>query len=390
MRICLLTSSYPRYEGDIAGNFIRGLCNELAARGMLIEVVAPGDTQIHSPLPDAGIRVHRFRYAAPRRLQALAYGDGLEENLRRRPLRMLLFPSFLSSFLHTAWRVARGCDLVWSHWLFPAGLIGGLASRITEKPHVLTLHSSPPRAAKPLARFIIGDNCRVVAVSRGLAAQAHGALNIPDERIRHIPMGARTIFLEKNMQELRSRYQLDDRFTILYMGRLVPIKGVETLVQAMKDIPGSVLVIAGEGGQLQRLREMARRLNAPVRFEGFVHGVKKLDLLSLCDIFASPSLVMNGGRQEGMPVSVIEALAAGLPVVASSTGGLPELITDGHNGFLVPPGDAPALSCAIRALRNDQALRERMSRNARASAAPYALHRVASQYAALFNSAVHA
>lgn len=144
MHICLLTSSYPRFEGDIAGTFIRDLCRELVFRGFAFTVLVPADRASRRLPEEPGIAVTPFTYCIPRRLQRLAYGAGIEENLRLHPLRRLLIPPFAMTLITAAIREARRSDLLWSHWLFPAGFAGATAARLLGKPHLVTAHSAPP------------------------------------------------------------------------------------------------------------------------------------------------------------------------------------------------------------------------------------------------------
>jgi len=139
------------------------------------------------------------------------------------------------------------------------------------------------------------------------------------------------------------------------MARLEPEKGVDLLVRAFALLKGRLprlcLVIAGVGGQERRLRKLAESLGCggQVRFAGYVREVG--DFLACLDIYVQPS------RADAFPLSVPEAMATGLPVVANRVGGLPEQVIDGETGLLVAPGDIDALAGAIATLAGDAALR---------------------------------
>ena len=385
MKILLLTSSYPRFEGDIAGAFIRDLCAKLAPQGFSFTVVAPGDRLSRRLPPEPGITAAPFTYCLPRRLQRLAYGAGIEENLRLHPLRRLLLPPFAFSFLAAALRAARRCDLVWSHWLLPAGLVGATAARLLGKPHLVTAHSAPPGMALRLLRGAFGGEATIAAVSAEIRTRLAGALGRAPGGVALAPMGVRAEFFAPRgpRAALRRRCGIGDEFTVLFVGRFVWIKGLDLLVRALEGLPGTLLVAAGDGPCRREIERRARELGVNARFEGIVRGARMLDLLATCDIVAAPSRVCAGGRAEGTPVGVLEALAAGAPVVAAASGGLAEVVVDGVNGLLVPPGDAGALRGAIARLREDRARRDRLSEGARLSARPYALDSVADRYTRL-------
>jgi len=153
------------------------------------------------------------------------------------------------------------------------------------------------------------------------------------------------------------------------LARLEPEKGVDLLIRAVASLQGKLprlrLLIAGAGGQEARLRRLADSLGAAqqVRFAGYVREVG--DFLACLDIYAQPS------RAEAFGLGVTEAMATGLPVVASRVGGLPEQVVDGETGLLVAPGDIYALAGAIATLTEDAALRFYMGRAGKARHAQY-------------------
>jgi glycosyltransferase involved in cell wall biosynthesis len=166
------------------------------------------------------------------------------------------------------------------------------------------------------------------------------------------------------------------------VGWLLPIKGPEVLLEAMGHVwqrrSNIALIYVGKGDLEEPLKAMVRRLNVAdrVRFLGWRTDIP--DLMHSFDIFVLPS------RNEGMGRVIVEAMAAGLPVVASRTGGLPDLVSDGHNGFLVPPGDAAALGRAIRKLCDTADLRQRMGEQGRRRAEDFSLQRMVDKLDALY------
>jgi glycosyltransferase involved in cell wall biosynthesis len=172
-------------------------------------------------------------------------------------------------------------------------------------------------------------------------------------------------FIEGAKQRTKKRKELGvpaDSLVIGYVGWLIPIKGVTHLVNAMAKIaeqfPKSLLVLVGKGDNKGheeiKLKEQVERagLADKVRFLGWRSDVD--EIMGCLDIFVLPSL------NEGMGRVLVEAMAAGLPIVASRVGGILDLIIDGQNGILVPPADAIALEKAISSLLGDKKIRKRM------------------------------
>jgi glycosyltransferase involved in cell wall biosynthesis len=154
-------------------------------------------------------------------------------------------------------------------------------------------------------------------------------------------------------------------FVITCLARLAPQKGhahlLEAVARVAREVPGARLLLAGEGPLRGELQAQAGRLglNGRASFLGLVPRAALPDLLAQTDVVVLPSF------WEGSPVALIEAMSAGKPIVASNVGGNPELVANGENGLIVPPGDPEALAQALLRLARDGALRERMGRLSR-------------------------
>ena len=152
---------------------------------------------------------------------------------------------------------------------------------------------------------------------------------------------------------------------VLTVGRLIPDKGMETVVDAMAGLPGG-LTLAGEGPERGRLEARARAQGVDARFTGFVPRAR-LDALYR----EAWVVVLAARRGEGLPNVVLEAFAHGRPVVATPIAGVADLVVDGINGILVAPDDPHALRDALGRLAGDRTLAERMGRAGRRSAEAY-------------------
>ncbi len=177
-----------------------------------------------------------------------------------------------------------------------------------------------------------------------------------------------------------------DAFTVLSLGRLVPIKGTDDTIRASAAL-GCPLLVAGGGPERDALESLARTLGADTRFLGIVTGAAKRDLFAAADAFVLASRVLSSGRTEGTPTTLLEAMAAGLPIVATDVGGVAGVVTHERNGLLVPAGDLPALTAAIARLRDDAALRRSLTRAARNTAALYTWSALAPHLDALVRDA---
>ena len=301
----MLTTSYPRHPGDAAGHFVGEAVERLRGRGVDVDVVSP----------------LRFRH------YGIAYGHGVVGNLRRAPLRAALLPAMVAACRRAAARAARDADLVHAHWL-PAGAI----AMSLRKPFVVQVWGTDMELARRtpwLARAVFRRARRVVAASTWLADAAR---SLGAARVDVIPSG---VDLPRDVSPSAEPPE------VLYAGRLSPEKGVLDLVAAANGLP---LVVAGDGPLRDRVPGAL----------GFVPHDELERLYARAAVVACPS------HREGFGVVCAEAMAHGRPVVASSVGGLLDLVVDGETGLLVPPWDPTALRAALERLLGDAELRERL------------------------------
>jgi len=209
----------------------------------------------------------------------------------------------------------------------------------------------------------------------------------PEEKIRRI-----TNFIDMSefrpvpgseKEKLRNALGLGDHPTVIFSGRFIERKGVTFLLDAWRDIavtfPNARLILLGSGPLLDEMRRKALQLEIAdaVQFRGHVHEIA--DFLRAADIFVLPSL------QEGMPNSLLEAMACGLPPVATRIGGVVDIIRNGENGVLVEAGDGKALTAGLRRLLADKKFTDDIAENAlRTIQDMFSLDSIISQYLELY------
>lgn len=254
-----------------------------------------------------------------------------------------------------AWRLRRErVDVLHSHE-FMMNVYGGAAARLAGVASVATVHGHQWATGKPrraLAyRMLRRLGLRLVAVSADLAGFLSTGLGLPRSALAVVPNGIPLPRLPdpSRAAELRAAARAElglppDGALAVAVGNLYPVKGHGTLVAALAEAPGVRAAIAGRGEEESRLREEARRLGVSGRLHllGLRDDVDRV--LRAADVFVHPS------RLEGLPLAILEAMAAALPVVASRVGGIPEAVIDGETGVLVPPGEPGTLAEALRSV----------------------------------------
>ena len=267
---------------------------------------------------------------------------------------------------------ARGVDVLHSHE-FTMAVYGAAAARLMGRPHVTTMHGNQKMTRvlrrRMALRWAFRKSRAVVAVSQSTKRSLDADLGLAAGAVDVIPNGIpvrpgdaepvrRELGLRENEVLLLAVGNLDER-----KGHIILLRALAQLEDEGVTVPWRLAIAGGRGGPEHP------RLNQFIAGRGWEHRAHVLlqrndipNLQTAADIFVMPSL------WEGLPLAVLEGMHAGNPIVATEASGIPEAVTSGQEGLLVPPADVPALAAALRRLLEDPAERRRMGDAARARA----------------------
>ena len=375
--VVMVTTSYPRFPGDSVGTFMEPIAKGVAARGHEVHIVAPWHPRITRPKQEDGVFFHFFHYAPVAALNVFGYAAGLQADVKLKSTAWMAAPLALTAGWFKAMRVAqkRRATLMHGHWVIPGGLIA--ASARPRLPLVVSLHGSDvfvaerTPAARAAARRVFARAGMVTACSEDLASRAI-TLGADASRMDVIPYGVdASRFKPAPAIRAGRRAQAaiaNDIPLIVAAGRLVRKKGFEYLIDALAQIPAAHLAIAGGGDLDRELRERAAEAGVAsrVHFLGNVSHSDVADWFAAADVIAVPSVRDASGNVDGLPNTVLEALASGTPVVATAAGGIGSVVRNNETGALVPEKDPASLAAAITSLLGDRELAGRLARSARA------------------------
>lgn len=263
-----------------------------------------------------------------------------------------------------------------------AGAIGRAAAVAARVPlivhtfhgHVFEHYFSPAisRVVRLSERVLANASDVVASVSARQASEIAAHLSLPPKAVATLPIGVDTRrfdHIDEHRYVFRREMDVpDDVALVLALGRMIAIKRLDVLVEAVAQSrvaakPGAAaarahLVLVGDGDRRESLASLvkARGYDSFVRFCPFRRDLPR--------IFADADVVALPSRAEGTPMVVLEAMAAGRAIVATTVGGIPDLVTDGRTGILVPPDDTTSLAKAIGRLCDDRALRDSLGRAA--------------------------
>jgi glycosyltransferase involved in cell wall biosynthesis len=376
MNVLMVASSYPKFPGDVTAPFIESIAHAVAARGHAVDVLLPHHPDLRRP-PGEPVRVLQYGYAPREKWSLWGYAQSLESDVRVRRGMYLLAPLVALALRRALGSLLGGrrYDVVHAHWVVPnAAMITDVvaAHRV---PFVVSAHGSDiflaerSAAVRAFARFTLERAARVTACSDDLRRRAV-ALGAPEARTSTVPYGVDgATFKATADAEFREWLgATPGARLVLALGRLVEKKGFGPLVEAVAGLSGVHLAIAGAGDLHDSLARRIAETGAPVRLVGPLDRAAVVRALAAADVVVVPSVVDRAGNVDGLPNTLLEAMAAGRAIVASRVAGIPDVIADGENGLLVPPGDVAALRAALTRLIADDALRARLGAAARAIA----------------------
>ncbi|WP_280467088.1 glycosyltransferase family 4 protein [Nocardia cyriacigeorgica] len=322
-RTLLVTNDFPPRPGGIQ-SYLQALAGQLP----------PDDLVVYAPRWRGDSHV---KFDAEQKFQVVRHPTTL---MLPTPLVMRRAAKLLRS---------ENCDTVWFGAAAPLALMSPVlrragAERIMASTHGHEVGWSMLPAARQALR-VIGEQTDVVTyVSKYTRARFSAAFG-PNAALEYLPPGVDPDVFRPDpaaRAELRQRYGLGDRPTILCLSRLVPRKGQDALIVAMLQIrervDGAVLVIAGGGPYEEKLRALAKALGVAdsVVFTGRVRSDELAAHHTLADVFAMPARTRGAGLDvEGLGIVYLEASASGVPVVAGRSGGAPETVIEGKTGRVV-------------------------------------------------------
>jgi glycosyltransferase involved in cell wall biosynthesis len=288
-------------------------------------------------------------------------------------------------------RVIReeGICLVHAHE-FDAIVHGAMAACLAGIPIVATIHGKNyfwEKLRRRLAYRLVSRYARMVAVSEDLKRFVARSTGIKEGRLNVIYNGVETLSVCDSKEIPKSKEELGlppNKRVVGVVGSLYPVKGHKYLLNAvpaiLQECPETVFLLIGKGGLEAQLKQQANRLNIEdhVRFLGLRDDIPKL--LALMDVFVLSSL------SEGLSMSILEAMMAGKPIVATNVGGNAELIVNGESGFLVPSENSETLASSIVSLLKDVGRAMQFGENGRRRATSFFSHdKMVEQYCGLYD-----
>jgi N-acetyl-alpha-D-glucosaminyl L-malate synthase BshA len=342
MKIVILSHGFPPYHLGGTELATYDLTKNLARIGHEVHVITRMDSGLPKNNFEEGFYVHRISWRKIRFLGGLLF---LIMSLR-------CLKKIKPDIIHTQ-SISEGLPAI-------------IFKRVLNTPSVIWAQGSDVYQTKFLDKILLDIVTKnadaVIALTEDMREKLKKIYN---GDIFVIPNGVdlkRFKYLSR--KEIRNNLNItDDERIILFVGNLRPVKGVKYLIQAMKLINDKNryvrLFVVGAGPERDYLENLTKELDLKkyINFVGRVSSFKIPEYMIASDLFVLPSL------SEGLPLVILEAMASGLPIIASKIGGLPEIVRDKENGFIIEPQQVEKISENILLLLENDNLREQISKN---------------------------
>jgi glycosyltransferase involved in cell wall biosynthesis len=355
-QVLIVSPGYPKWDGDSRNPMVRNLARLFARMKIEVCVItAHYPTLAREEIMD-GVVIRRVRYAFPESFERLGSAGGIIDDLRGGLLCKVLLLPFLTALAIKACLEARTKDLILAQWV-PTILICLPAKLAWRKPLVVNSRTYPDTAFwrlsyKILLRFADG----VIFNSNDNMAFTNRIFQHPCTAVigSGIDLGQYPMTMPARPNRLP--------WKLITVARMVEFKGLEYAIRAIhllriegRDI---MFTVVGDGPLRQHLQSIVNSLDLQDRivFAGSLPHRQIPQVLLASDIFLLPSIVDSHGRTEGFGAVLLEAMAAGLPIIASIVGGIVDIV-DANRGILVPEKDPQAIAGAVKQLMDDADLR---------------------------------
>lgn len=360
-KLLVTGSTFPRWKGDTEPRFVLDL-SEALTEYFDVTALVPAAPGAKNQEVMNGVKVIRYHYFPIHKWETLCYPGAIVPRIKEKKIRALLVPFlFLSLYWHL-FRLLPKFDVVHAHWIIPQGIV----QSFFKKPYIVTGHGGD----------VMELNSGIIKILKARTLKKASFITVVSEKNKAT---LEKLYATKNVivqsmgcdtekftptKRVNNYFGQGNKKVVLFVGRFVEIKGIRYLLEAMEKIDAK-LVIVGKGPLENEIQSEAEKLEDKVILMGPQDHEKLPVIYASSDVFVIPSITINENVTEGAPTVITEALASGLPVIGTNTGGIPEMIENNKNGFVIPEKDANAIVDKVNYLLSDEIIYQNFSKQAR-------------------------
>jgi len=396
IKIYSLTTTYPESTNSKTHQFVHILNKELVQIGYDIKTITPHSKGLSTREKMDDVKIKRFRYLPENyEIGSSSITDLISTSKAGFLKTMILMTSFFFSSLVEC--LKEKPDILHGHWAFPGGFIAVLLSNLFRKKSVVTIHGgfsilSKFKLLQKIVIYTLNKSSYIITnsnytknkfIEMGLKNKKIVRIFVPPNFIEHDTD-------INNLKKFREKFAGSEHKIILFVGGLREVKGIEYLIKSLLEIKNSKvhLIIAGYGVLLEQLKNLTKSIGVEknVTFFGPANPKQVANLYAISDVFVLPSIIDSGGFTEAMGLVIPEAMRSELPVIASSVGGIVDIIKDEVNGLLVQQKDPKSIAIAIERIISDKSLEEKIIENSKETVKQFHPESIASQHSKIFKN----
>ncbi|MCL5090778.1 MAG: glycosyltransferase [Patescibacteria group bacterium] len=383
MRICVFSHVFPRFKEDTEAAFMHGFCEGLQRVGNEVFLLTAYDEKFNRPSSLQSYHIENYKYIWPKKFHVLGYSRSLQNDMKLKSNTYFLAPLlYFFSFIALLRLVKREkIEVISAHWILPNGFVAAWVSLLTGVPLQINLCGSDVFVAgkypifKYMALFAAKVAKKVIGGGSIHWAEDLIKLGADPKKCSASLYGVDTqVFKpsDKGVAELKKQLSLNSKqLVVMGLGRLVEKKGFVYLIRTMKSIikkhKNVVYVLIGDGDQRKELEALAKaqKMTENLRMPGYAPRDKAPIYYNLADIFVATSTRDHSGNLDDQPLSLLEAMSCGKPVVATGLAGIKTMVTDGVNGLVFADKNVAQLTKNIDQLVASSVLRQKFAKTNR-------------------------
>lgn len=377
-KVLVTASTFPRWEQDTEPRFILDYCIGLS-KYYDVTALVPAAIGSRDEETLEGVHVIRYHYFPIHAWETLCYPGAIVPRIKEKKVRVFLVPFLLLALFFNLRKHEKQYDFVHAHWLIPQGIVHAFC----KKPYLVTGHGGDVGELNKSIFYLLKKRClkkasAITVVSQHLQKLLQEKYNCSNTQI--ISMGCNTSYFTPD-NRIENYFSQNNQKVILFVGRLAEKKGVPYLIQAMQFV-NARLVIAGSGPLEQECRTLVSSLHLDnkVLFLGPRPHTELRTIYASSDLFVAPSVTTKSGDVEGFGLVILEAMASGLPIIASRSGGITDIIHHEENGLLAEERNIHQLADCINRLLSSPKLSMMLSKASLQTAALFDYSVIAEKY----------
>ena len=394
IKLISLTTTYPDSPSSTIPRFVHLLNKELVNLGIDVLAICPHSKVSAKYEIMEGVKIKRFKHLPKKFMDiSTSISDKITSKLGFFNVVMMIMLFFFTTLFLC---FKNKPDIVHGQWAFPGGYIAYIMSKIFSTKAIVTVHYTEIpllQKFKFLRKAVVNGlnkSFKVIVVSNYTKRKLI-ELGVKEKNIitiRPVPNFVPHISDKEHLDEFRKNFVPSDHKIILFCGRLVEYKGVQYLIQSIPKIKTKNvhLIVVGGGIMKKELQKLSESLDLDdkITFYGRATHEELGKIHDVSDVFVCPSIIDSRGNEEALGLVIPEAMESGLPVVASSVGGIADIIKNEENGLLVPEKDPNLIAKAIDVIFTNSELTRKIIANSKKTVIEFSPKTIARQHVEIF------